>query len=219
MKTIFHDKSNLGGIYRIQNVVNGKFYYGSTVRFKGRYKAHWRTLEAGVHTNTFMLNEYRKYGGDNFVFEVIEVVDGDEKARLAVEQTYLDKHYDGQKECMNISPIAAPTRTGKKQRIAGDPLTDKRFRKPSEETLEKRAKAIRQAKSTPEAKQRAAENCKNGLWAGHSAGVDLVNLTTGEEVRVNGSLREFAMSRGLSYKALHLMVKGKTKTSGGWKVK
>lgn len=216
MKAIYHEKSNEGGIYRIINLANGKSYYGSTYCFRKRYASHCATLVAGTHTNSYMMNEYRKYGADQFVFEVIEVVEGEESERLVVEQAYIDKFYDNQKQCMNLRKDVMDTRTGKKNNEPVNPLTDGRCKSPSEEVLEKRAQAIREAKSSPEAKQRARENCKNGLWKDHSANVKLKNLTTQEEVLVSGSLREFALSRGLSYKALHLMVAGKTKSSGGW---
>lgn len=216
MKAIYHDHSNEGGVYRILNMATGKFYYGSTALFRKRFAAHKRTLEAGTHTNRYLLNEYKKHGPDNFIFEVVEVVENDTQKRLIAEQQYLDKFYDSQRQCLNLRKDVMDTRTGKKNNEPPNPLTDGRCKSPSEEVLEKRSKGIREAKSSPEAKQRARENCKNGLWKDHSANVKLKNLTTQEEVLVSGSLREFALSRGLSYKALHLMVSGKTKSSGGW---
>lgn len=219
MQAIYHDKSNLGGVYRIVNLKTGKFYYGSTALFRKRFKSHKATLEAGTHTNIFMLNEYKKHGPDGFVFEVIEEVEDSLTRRLAAEQVYLDKYYDSQKECMNLRNQACDSRTGKRANEPVNRLTDKRCKSPTAVVKAKRAQASAIEKRTPEARARAAENCKNGMWAGHSAGVTLVNVATQETVEVTGSLREFALQRGLSYKALHLMVRGKTKSSGGWKVK
>lgn len=216
MKAIYHEKANEGGVYRILNLVTGRFYYGSTYRFKKRYDSHKATLESSKHTNTFLLHEYRKYGSENFVFEVIEVVDGDEKRRLAVEQTYISKFYDGQKQCLNLRKDACDSRSGKKAHEPANPLTDKRCKSPSKELLAKRSAAIRKAKDNPESKERARENCKNGLWKNHSCNIAVQNLTTGEKVDIQGSLREWCLSNSLSYKAFHLMVQKKTKSSGGW---
>jgi len=216
MKAVYHEKANEGGVYRILNIVNGKVYYCSTYRFKKRFDGHFAQLEAGTHGNTYLLNEYRKYGASNFIFEVVEAVENDAKKRLAVEQTYLDKFYDNQKQCMNLRKQACDSRIGKKQRGPSNRATDGRCKSPSLEVLQKRSKGLREAMSTPEARQRARDNCKNGLWKNHSSGVTLRNILTQEEVVVKGSLREFALTRGLSYKALHLMVNGKTKSSGGW---
>lgn len=216
MKSIFHNKSNEGGVYRIMNLVTGRFYFGSTGCFRKRYASHFTTLAANTHKNAFMLSEYRKYGAEQFVFEVIEAVEGGQKERLAAEQTYLNKFYDGQKQCMNLRKDACDSRSGKKNNEPPNRITDKRCKSPSEEVLVKRSAAIRKAKDNPESKERARQNCKNGLWKNHSANVTLMHKDTGEAVLIKSSLRQFAVDRGLSYKALHLMVQKKTKSSGGW---
>jgi len=205
-----------GGVYRILNLSNGRRYFGSTKCFYKRANNHFNNLMGGTHTNSFLQNDFVKCGQENFLFEVLEIVQGTTEDCLAVEQTYLDKHYDNQKHCYNIEKEARANRMGSRAKQPPNPLTDKRCKSPSLEVKTKRALASAIAKRTPEARAKAAENCKNGLWAGHSAGVTLVNKNTQETVEVTGSLREFALQRGLSYKALHLMVRGKVKSSGGW---
>ena len=46
--------------------------------------------------------------------------------------------------------------------------------------------------------------------------ITVTNKETGEKVIINGSVRQFCLDRGLSYKAFHQLVKGKLKSSGGW---
>lgn len=218
MKKIFHDASNLGGVYKILNLENGRQYFGSTSCFYKRANSHFNDLEMNRHTNTFLQNDFNKCGSDVFLFEVVEVVPGTKVDWLTKEQVFLDQFYDGQKNCYNLVKDAFDNRSGTRNKEAPDPLTDKRFKTPTEEILAKRGLAIRKAKDNPESRARARENCKNGLWKNHSANVTLVNTTTQETIQVSVSLREFALSRGLSYKALHLMTKGKTKSSQGWTV-
>lgn len=216
MKKIFHNASTSGGVYKILNIVNGRQYFGSTNLFYKRAQAHINDLETNRHSNLFLQNDFNKCGKDSFLFEVIEIVQGTKLERLVREQFFLDKFYDNQKNCYNIVKEAQDNRGGTRSKKTPDPLTDKRFKTPSKETLEKRGKAIKEAKDNPESKERARENCKNGLWKDHSANITLFNKTTGEKFLIETSLRQFALDRGLSYKSLHLMVRGKTKSSGGW---
>lgn len=216
MKIVYNGYSESGGIYRIINVDNERIYIGSTSCFRKRAAAHLNNLLANSHLNKFLQNDFNKCGTDAFRFEVLEVVNGDKEQRLLREQAFIDQHYDNQKQCYNLVKLAKDNRGGTRNRNEVNRLTDKRCKSPSEETLTKRSAAIRKAKSSPEARQRARENCKNGLWKNHNANVKLKNIKTQEEVVVVGSLREFAITKGLSYKALHLMVRRKTKSSGGW---
>lgn len=219
MKIFLNENGNYGGIYRIVNLENGRIYIGSTYRFKHRAKDHLNDLVANRHSNKFLQNDFNKCGTDNFLFEVLEVVDGDKKERSKIEQIHIDKHFDNQKNCYNFRKDASDSRQGNKaiQEINRD--TDRRCKTPAQETLIKRGDAIRKAKSTPEQKEKAAANARNGLWKEHSANVTLIHKETKEEVLITTSLRQFAIDKGLSYKSLHQVIRGKIKSSGGWHLK
>lgn len=224
MKTLYHEHSEHAGIYKIVNLENGRIYIGSTTVFRKRFKSHNHTLTSGKHTNKFLQNDFNKYGTDNFLIEVLQHVVFSEndcliekkKKLLAVEQIYIDKYYDGQKNCYNLRKDAADSRQGSKAIKEVNRETDGRCKSPTKETLKKRGEAIRTAKSTQEQKEKAANNARNGLWKDHSANVSLIHKETKEEVLVTTSLRQFAIDRGLSYKSLHQLVRGKIKSSGGW---
>ena len=215
MKKIFRDASNEGGVYRILNIENGRVYIGSTGCFYKRANGHYHNLANNRHLNKFLQNDWNKCGPEAFVFEVIEVVSGEKEQRLLREQVFIDQHYDNQKNCYNLAKEALDTRSGTRNKEAPDPETDGRFKSPSPEALEKRSLAIKQAYENPELREISRQNAHK-KWEGHSSGVSLTHLQTGEVVEVTTSLREFAISRGISYKALHLLVKGKIKSSGGW---
>ncbi len=60
-------------IYQIKNLVNGKFYIGSTQNsFKKRKGEHLTSLRNNYHRNRYLLSSWKKYGEENFTFEIIE---------------------------------------------------------------------------------------------------------------------------------------------------
>jgi len=78
------------GIYKITNVVNGKFYIGSSKEIEKRWDDHKQYLRGGYHINPKLQHAWDFYGEDKFVFDVIEEVQPDEKLLLEREQYHLD---------------------------------------------------------------------------------------------------------------------------------
>ncbi|CAB4180705.1 grpIintron_endo, group I intron endonuclease [uncultured Caudovirales phage] len=98
-------------IYRIRNVVNNKFYVGSTINTAGRFKAHRRRLRAGNHQSPHMQAAWNKYGEDCFKFEVLMHIE-DVNELLSVEQVWLDEHA-GKPYCYNWATDASAPMRGK----------------------------------------------------------------------------------------------------------
>ena len=102
--------SKSAGIYCITSKVNGKRYVGSSVRICKRWKDHLRALRNNKHHSQHLQNHYNKYGEDDLVFSILEVVGrgelplNDFKQLLLIrEQAYLDNW----EEChFNCSPSA-----------------------------------------------------------------------------------------------------------------
>lgn len=66
---------NYIGIYGIKNIINNKIYIGQTREsFIKRYWHHRCLLNNNHHDNPHLQNAWNKYGSDNFVFIIIEVV-------------------------------------------------------------------------------------------------------------------------------------------------
>lgn len=91
-------------IYKIRNVVNNKFYVGSTVDSRKRFWAHRKALRLGNHDSAYLQRAWDKYGEDRFKFEVVEQFDTKEELYPA-EQKWLDEHF-GKDHCYNCSPNA-----------------------------------------------------------------------------------------------------------------
>jgi group I intron endonuclease len=92
-----------GGIYKILNIKNNKFYIGSSKNLIKRKNQHFLFLKLNIHHNKHLQNSWNKYEPENFIFEILEICDqGD---LLIKEQYYIDTlrpHY-------NISPTAGST--------------------------------------------------------------------------------------------------------------
>jgi len=102
MKTNYNGHSRKSGIYQIRNLNNGKAYIGSTFCFKIRYKQHLSSLNKGTHHNKHLQAAFIQDGSNAFVFEILEVVEGEQADRLLVEQVHLDKHQESWEHCYNF---------------------------------------------------------------------------------------------------------------------
>ena len=91
-------------IYKIRNVVNDKFYVGSTVDSRKRFWAHRKALRLGNHDSRHLQRAWDKYGEDCFRFEIVEEFNTKEELYPA-EQQWLDEHF-GKDYCYNCSPNA-----------------------------------------------------------------------------------------------------------------
>ena len=216
MKAEYNGHANDNGIYRIRNITNNRVYYGSCLRFKSRFRNHSNTLASGKHGNRFLQADYNKCQPNDFVFEIVEVVNGDKIARLAREQVYITEHFDNGNQCYNLRNKSFDTREGVGNTNVADPLTDGRCKPFSEERLAKHTEKAKEVWQNPELKEVSRQNAIK-QWSNQSANnLTVTNRGTGEKVVITGSVRQFCSERGISYKAFHQLVKGKLKSSGGW---
>ena len=96
-------------IYKIRNVVNQKFYVGSTTDTRERFRVHRNRLRRGAHHCPHLQAAWNKYGEDCFKFEIVETVPTTEELFTA-EDRWLDAHF-GKPYCYNAGRSAeAPMR-------------------------------------------------------------------------------------------------------------
>lgn len=82
------DNNVQSGIYKIENIVNGKIYIGSSNCIERRWSEHIKNLESNNHYNKHLQNSWNKYGKNCFNFSVIEYCQ--ESELLNREQYYID---------------------------------------------------------------------------------------------------------------------------------
>ena len=87
------------GIYKIQNLINGKIYIGQSIHIKARFNAH--KSEARNGNTRPLYNAIRKYGVENFSFEIIEECS---KEKLNEREIYWIKKYDSFHNGYNLTP-------------------------------------------------------------------------------------------------------------------
>jgi group I intron endonuclease len=84
------------GIYKIENIQNGKLYVGSAVNIKKRWKEHEKLLRNNKHHSPHLQNSWNEYKEENFLFEVIEEVF--EKGILIEREQYWLDYYQSYDE-------------------------------------------------------------------------------------------------------------------------
>lgn len=103
MKVNFDGHEKDIGIYCIINLVNCKIYFGQTIRsFYERWDDHQYELKNNIHHNEHLQKSYNKYGINNFLFEILEVLNGKTQEEIDErENYYLNKFWDGGEYCYN----------------------------------------------------------------------------------------------------------------------
>ena len=80
------------GIYKITNRINGKIYIGQSIHIEKRFRQHQtESYYQGKHYNKILYQAIRKYGLENFTFEILEECSQD---MLNEKEIYWIKYYD-----------------------------------------------------------------------------------------------------------------------------
>ena len=88
--TVGIDSKLKSGVYQIKNVANNKIYVGSSVNLIRRKREHITRLNCNTHNNTYLQRSWNKYGGDKFVFSILEYCISTKEVLLKIEQKYID---------------------------------------------------------------------------------------------------------------------------------
>jgi group I intron endonuclease len=99
----------MGYIYRITNLVNNKSYIGETKQrdVNSRWQNHIQSMKS-LYGATALIGAFKKYGLENFKFEVIIVCFDDD--RLYYEVEYIKKYNTTVPNGYNISPGRVDTK-------------------------------------------------------------------------------------------------------------
>lgn len=152
METQYNGNSGKAGIYQIRNLNNGRVYIGSAKEFKSRYKSHIKSLEKGTHHNKHLQSAFNLERTDAFIFEVLEVVEGEQSDRLFVEQKHLDSYNSNWDSCYNF-----------KQQAKADSRSC--FSKDPEKTREKRSESAKKMWADEEYRKNQSDSGKQTTTA------------------------------------------------------
>ena len=89
------------GVYMIKNILNNKYYIGSSMNIRRRLQCHSSKLNRQTHHNLHLQYAFNKYGRKAFVFSILETCEPIIDTLIFLEQKYLDL-----KPEYNISPTA-----------------------------------------------------------------------------------------------------------------
>jgi len=104
------EQYKLAGIYQIRNLINNKIYLGSAYNLYDRYRVHKSTLLNNKHDNEHLQRSFNKYGKDNFIFELVEIVENLVNI-YDIEVKYLNRHFDYGKSCYNMNEETSPNKS------------------------------------------------------------------------------------------------------------
>jgi hypothetical protein len=74
IKREYREREKPAGIFQVRNLANGKVLLGSSLNLEGPLNSHKFMLTIGRHRNETLQKDWNKFGPDNFMFEILEVV-------------------------------------------------------------------------------------------------------------------------------------------------
>jgi len=80
----------IAAIYKIENLINGKVYIGSSQDVRQRLRMHKSQLKRGIHGSSHLQASFNKYGEENFYFSIVEIVE--KQNLIEKEKYYIEKH-------------------------------------------------------------------------------------------------------------------------------
>lgn len=152
------------GIYCIRNIVDNKRYVGSAKCLKIRKSKHFNSLKRNNHFNNYLQNAWNKYNEENFVFEILEIIQ-DLNILLEREDFYILFYKSNNPEFgYNIRKNA----------------TNNLGIKYSEESKKKMSESMKGIPKTEEAKKNLSE-AKKGIPLSEEHRIKLINSRKGRK--------------------------------------
>lgn len=137
------------GVYAIRCLKNNRVYVGSAARsFRHRWTRHRNELDAGTHHNKALQNSWRKYGADEFTFEILLICEPEECVEQ--EQRFLDELKATDKRFgFNACPIAGSSRGFKHSEETRRKLSESRKGRPISPEARAKSAATQRGRKRP----------------------------------------------------------------------
>ena len=81
----YRDRRKPAGIFQVRNTANGKVLLGSSLNLEGILNGQKFRLTMGSHPNRALQKEWKEFGPDSFVFEIVELVEIKDEPGFDVE--------------------------------------------------------------------------------------------------------------------------------------
>lgn len=83
------------GVFQIRNTKNGKIFVNSSVNLDKVWNSQKFQLQLGGHPNRKLQEEWKEFGAENFVFEILDEVDqdGEREINLREEAKALEEYF------------------------------------------------------------------------------------------------------------------------------
>lgn len=135
-------------VYKITNLVNGKFYIGSASYYDKRIGTHVSKLRRNTHKNPYLQAAWNKYGEENFKFEILEKCT---KETLVAREMDLIKSLQCNNRKIGYNMLTLPSRLGTKMPESAKKGISEfwKGKKFSEERLENFTRIMRERFSVP----------------------------------------------------------------------
>jgi hypothetical protein len=98
LKQAYKDNPPAAGVYRITNTANGKIFLGKGSNVRGILNSQQTKLNAGLHPSRELQQDFKQFGVDNFVFEIVDELEASDKSPqqlqddlAALEELWLEK--------------------------------------------------------------------------------------------------------------------------------
>ena len=204
------------GIYKIENLVNGKVYIGSSgCCIRGRVSQHRSQLRGNRHSNKHLQASFSKRGEENFDFDVVEIVD-DIDHLLEREQYWLDKYWET--GCYNMTRDAARQSGFKHTKEAKEKMSKAgKARWNNSDYRNRMTKILIEANRDPKQNTRRSTAMVKERSQEYQ-GIELLD-PDGNIVILMGSIIRFAKKHGLNYSTFHSLLNRTSRNCKDWTLK
>jgi group I intron endonuclease len=235
-----NDTSLISGIYKIFNIINYKYYVGSSQEILTRWRKHRCKLNGNKHENPHLQNAWKKDHEENFRFLLIEHVPPIREKLWEVEDKYLAIAKTERNRCYNLyfeacGGNSSPESKEKssrywKEKYKNGYISPMKGKKHSQETKEKISinHADFNGRNNPNFGKHLSAETKSKIslaLIGKMTGKPNVNrrsktifkfLNKKTNEIFEGIVYDFVIKYQLSHNAVSHMLAGKCKSSGGW---
>lgn len=180
------------GIYKITNLINGKVYIGQSIDIKRR----WHEEKYKKKNNLHLYRSFKKYGLENFSFDVLEECDN-----LDEREIYWIAYYDSNNRNKGYNQTSGGNGIGT--------TLSEELKQKIRESVSGEKNGFYGKKHTEKTKKILSEKAKLKTYDKNPKARKLINITTGE---IFTTIKEAVEKYNVCYSTMMYHLNGKLKT-------